>query len=75
MRLLVLAVSLAFLLAAPYEREFAAKPGEPMHCHWCGKPLLPSRVYFDTDTCGRQWADQYAARGFRLTKEEIVAVR
>lgn len=69
-------VALALLLAAPepapryafgYATEFRT-------CLWCGRHLRAGHAYFDTDRCGRMFAEQLAVRGLRVHGEEIVAV-
>lgn len=43
-------------------------------CLWCNGPLTAEQAFFDSDLCGRLFAEQWAARGVRLHAEELVNV-
>jgi hypothetical protein len=47
---------------------------EAQTCLWCGRKLAKADPYFDTDQCGRLWAEQMAVRGYRVHAEELVDV-
>lgn len=53
----------------PYGYVFAYRS-----CLWCGRHLRTGQPFFDTDRCGRSFAEQLAVRGLRVFKEEIVDV-
>lgn len=58
----------------PVDRYSFRYTGEWRSCLWCGHHLRAGHPFFDTDRCGRLFAEQLCVRGYLLRKEELVDV-